>query len=116
METNTNNNSVKLNVKTISAPSKVMEKSNGSKYVLYNLEILEGPFKGESIAGAYTILNAEGEKKETLEKGVECVVYGTQGIDKDGNPIVYWEIANGFNTMAMDKQLDMFAILQGQAV
>ena len=49
--------------------------TQGGKYQLHNVEILEGPFKGKIVAGTRTLINKDGEAKTPVDKNQEVVVY-----------------------------------------
>jgi len=58
-----------------SAPSKTMSKSNGSDYVLINVELLDGPAKGKIVAATRTIKNSDGKEKSVPAINDEVTVY-----------------------------------------
>lgn len=81
-------------------------KSNGGSYVLHNVEILDGPLKGMSVAGTRTVLNAKGEKKEPLSVGQSVVVYHRAEPKADGSGNKhFFEIATG-EMSASDADID----------
>lgn len=63
------------NAKTLTNGSKVLTKSNGSQYVLYSVEILEGQAAGQKFTAERVILNSNGEEKSLFEKDQEVVAY-----------------------------------------
>ena len=83
---------ITLQAVLLTAASKVMVKNNAGKseYVIYNAEITtDGPFKGATVACAYTTKNAKGEVKELKHKGDEVALYGEI---VNGKPL--WEIGS----------------------
>lgn len=72
------NNNPSFKAVLLTPPSKVLFKNNAAKsqYVIYNAEITEeGPMKGKTITGAFTLSNAKGETKSAPSKGEEVLVY-----------------------------------------
>lgn len=63
------------NAKILSNGSKVLTKSNGSQYVLYNIEVLDGKAAGQKFTAERVILNSNGEEKSLFEKDQEVVAY-----------------------------------------
>lgn len=63
------------NARVLTEGSKVLTKSNGSQYILYNVEILDGAAKGQKFTAERTILNSLGQEKSKFEKGDEVVAY-----------------------------------------
>lgn len=62
----------------LTPPSKTMVKNNAGKseYVIYNAQILaDGPMKGFTVTGAFTIKNAQGERKTAPNKGDIVTLY-----------------------------------------
>ena len=81
-------------------------KSNGGSYVLHQVEILDGPFKGLSVPGTRTVLNSKGEKKEPVAEGQEVTVYHRVEPKADGNGNKhFFEISTG-EMSASDAELD----------
>lgn len=63
------------NAKILNSGSKVLTKSNGSQYVLYNIEVLDGSAAGQKFTAERVILNSNGEEKSLFEKDQEVVAY-----------------------------------------
>lgn len=63
------------NAKILTNGSKVLTKSNGSQYVLYNIEVLDGSAAGQKFTAERVILNSNGEEKSLFEKDQEVVAY-----------------------------------------
>lgn len=63
------------NAKILNNGSKVLTKSNGSQYVLYNIEVLDGSAAGQKFTAERVILNSNGEEKSLFEKDQEVVAY-----------------------------------------
>ena len=63
------------NAKILNSGSKVLTKSNGSQYVLYNIEVLDGSAAGQKFTAERVILNSNGEEKSLFEKDREVVAY-----------------------------------------
>ena len=63
------------NAKILNNGSKVLTKSNGSQYVLYNIEVLDGAAAGQKFTAERVILNSNGEEKSLFEKDQEVVAY-----------------------------------------
>lgn len=63
------------NAKILNSSSKVLTKSNGSQYVLYNIEVLDGSAAGQKFTAERVILNSNGEEKSLFEKDQEVVAY-----------------------------------------
>lgn len=63
------------NAKIINSGSKVLTKNNGSQYVLYNIEVLDGSAAGQKFTAERVILNSNGEEKSLFEKDQEVVAY-----------------------------------------
>ena len=63
------------NAKILNSGSKVLTKSNGSQYVLYNIEVLNGSAAGQKFTAERVILNSNGEEKSLFEKDQEVVAY-----------------------------------------
>ncbi len=63
------------NAKILNSGSKVLTKSNGSQYVLYNIEVLDGSAAGQKFIAERVILNSNGEEKSLFEKDQEVVAY-----------------------------------------
>jgi len=63
------------NSKILNSGSKVLTKSNGSQYVLYNIEVLDGSAAGQKFTAERVILNSNGEEKSLFEKDQEVVAY-----------------------------------------
>ena len=63
------------NAKILTNGSKVLTKSNGSQYILYNIEILDGTAAGQKFTAERVILNSNGEEKSLFEKDQEVVAY-----------------------------------------
>ena len=61
--------------RVISNGSKVLTRSNGSQYILYNVEILEGPAMGQRFTADRVILNKKGEEKSQFSNGDEVQAY-----------------------------------------
>ena len=61
--------------KVISNGSKVLTKSNGSQYILYNVQIEEGPAMGQRFTAERVILNSKGEEKSQFSNGDEVQAY-----------------------------------------
>lgn len=77
---NNNNNTENLSFRGIikTGPSKILVKTNGSKYCLQNVEIQNGPFTGKVVGAERTLLNVNKEEKAPLNIGEKCLVYVTQ--------------------------------------
>ena len=63
------------NAKILTNGSKVLTKSNGSQYILYNVEILDGNAAGQKFTAERVILNSNKEEKSPFEKDQEVVAY-----------------------------------------
>ena len=63
------------NAKILNSGSKVLTKSNGSQYVLYNIEVLNGSAAGQKFTAERVIINSNGEEKSLFEKDQEVVAY-----------------------------------------
>lgn len=63
------------NAKILTNGSKVLTKSNGSQYILYNIEILDGTAAGQKFTAERVILNSNKEEKSPFEKDQEVVAY-----------------------------------------
>lgn len=63
------------NAKILTNGSKVLTKSNGSQYILYNVEILDGTAAGQKFTAERVILNSNKEEKSPFEKDQEVVAY-----------------------------------------
>lgn len=63
------------NAKILTNGSKVLTKSNGSQYILYNVEILDGTAAGQKFTAERVILNSNKEEKSSFEKDQEVVAY-----------------------------------------
>ncbi len=63
------------NAKILTNGSKVLTKSNGSQYILYNIEILDGSAAGQKFTAERVILNANKVEKSPFEKDQEVVAY-----------------------------------------
>lgn len=63
------------NAKILNSGSKVLTKSNGSQYLLYNIEVLDGSAAGQKFTAERVILNSNGEEKSLFEKDQEVVAY-----------------------------------------
>lgn len=63
------------NAKILNSGSKVLTKSNGSQYVLYNIEVLDGSATGQKFTAERVILNSNGEEKSLFEKDQKVVAY-----------------------------------------
>ena len=96
--------------KVTSSPSKIMNKSNGSEYVLQNVQILEGPAKGKIVAGTRTIKNAEGVEKSVPEIGAEVTVYhqALESSQKPGKYVHFFEISTSQPQASMDELTALF--------
>lgn len=102
---------IQLSAVLLTAASKVMIKNNEGKseYVIYNAQITsEGPFKGATVACAYTVRNAQGQTKELYHKGDEVTLYGEV---VNGKPL--FEVGSVRVETTKDADLvNMFAQLQ----
>lgn len=94
----------------VGEPTKVMEKSNGAKSVLINVQLLDGPGKGVIVAGTRTILNAKGEEKSIPSKGEEISVYHTTVPRRDdpSKPMHFFEISTGITSASQDELTAIF--------
>lgn len=63
------------NAKILNSGSKVLTKINGSQYVLYNIEVLDGSAAGQKFTAERVILNSNGEEKSLFEKDQEVIAY-----------------------------------------
>lgn len=61
--------------RVISNGSKVLTKTNGSQYILYNVQILEGPAKDNKFTAERVILNSKNEEKSSFQNGDEVQAY-----------------------------------------
>jgi hypothetical protein len=61
--------------RVISNGSKVLTKTNGSQYILYNVQILEGPAKDKKFTAERVILNSKNEEKPSFQNGDEVQAY-----------------------------------------
>lgn len=68
----------------VSSPSKVLDKSNGGKYVLHVVEITDGVLKGQRVTAQRTILNKDGEDKEYCIEGEEVTIHATIAENEQG--------------------------------
>lgn len=68
-------------VKTTASPE--MTKSTGKKYVLFNVELLDGKGKGLVVPAQRNIEDANGNTKAMPELGQEVVVYMSTTPDKN---------------------------------
>lgn len=63
------------NAKILNSGSRVLTRSNGSQYVLYNIEVIDGSAAGQKFTAERVILNSNGEEKSLFEKDQEVVAY-----------------------------------------
>lgn len=82
-------NAFKAIVKTIGTSQ--LSKSNNSKYVLCNCELLEGKGKGMIVPVQRTVLTKDGQVKDLPELGQEVVAYhSTSPSREDENVAMHW--------------------------
>lgn len=92
METTGKTQAFKGIVKTTASPE--MTKVTGKKYVLYNVELMEGKGKGMLVPASRTLQDAEGKDKPLPELGQEVVVYLSTQPDREDNTknVYFFEI------------------------
>lgn len=103
-----------------SEASKVMAKSNGSSYVLINVEIIEGPAKGKIVASTRTTTNANGDEKAIPALGQEVTLWH-QCLENNSVPgkfVHFFEIQTGIVATSNDELSALLGVpsLAGQAL
>ena len=81
--------------------SEIMSKENGGTYGLIDVEILDGPAKGQVVAGTFTTKNANGEERDANEiaQGQEVSIYHqavpSNKPGQEGKFMHFFEISTG---------------------
>jgi hypothetical protein len=103
-----------------SAPSKTMSKSNGSDYVLINVELLDGPAKGKIVAATRTIKNVDGKEKSVPAIGEEVTLYHQvlPSTQVPGKFVHFFEISTGMVSASNDELTALLGttVQVGQAI
>jgi hypothetical protein len=97
-----------------SEASKVMAKSNGSSYVLMNVEITEGPAKGKIVASTRTITNASGVAKAVPAIGQEVTLWHQclESNSESGKFVHFFEIQTGIVSTSNDELSALLGVSQ----